>query len=99
MTNETKNIPTYEYPCRSCGRIIEVFHSMLEAPRKLCPHCQALALERKIGTGAGLIFEGRGFYETDYKRSKAPTSSNKVSTPAKEAPSARPSTPKESSNS
>ena len=36
-----------------------------------CPACGKLKLVRQIGTGAGVIFKGSGFYETDYKRSKA----------------------------
>ena len=32
-----------------------------------CPKCGKLKLERLIGTGAGVIFKGGGFYETDYR--------------------------------
>jgi len=35
---------------------------------KTCPECKEDTLRRKIGTGAGIIFKGSGFYETDYKR-------------------------------
>ena len=31
------------------------------------PACGALKLRRQIGTGAGLIFKGSGFYLTDYR--------------------------------
>jgi putative FmdB family regulatory protein len=47
---------------------MEVFQSMKDAPLKRCPECGKQKLQRKIGTGAGLIFKGGGFYETDYKR-------------------------------
>lgn len=33
-----------------------------------CPECKKAKLQRLIGTGAGIIFKGSGFYETDYKR-------------------------------
>ena len=29
-------------------------------------------LDRLVGSGAGVIFKGSGFYETDYKRSSTP---------------------------
>jgi len=32
-----------------------------------CPECGKLKLRRLIGTGAGVIFKGSGFYETDYR--------------------------------
>ncbi len=37
---------------------------------KKCPACKKMGLERQIGTGAGLIFKGSGFYETDFKTKK-----------------------------
>jgi predicted nucleic acid-binding Zn ribbon protein len=37
-------------------------------PLKTCPACHSDTLKRKIGTGAGIIFKGSGFYETDYKK-------------------------------
>jgi predicted nucleic acid-binding Zn ribbon protein len=39
---------------------------MTEEPIKECPKCKGL-VKRLIGAGAGLIFNGSGFYETDYK--------------------------------
>jgi len=33
-----------------------------------CPACSKDGLKRLIGRGAGIIFKGTGFYETDYKR-------------------------------
>jgi putative FmdB family regulatory protein len=60
-------MPTYEYKCKSCGHKFEKFHSMSAAPIKKCPDCGKNAVERLIGTGAGLIFRGSGFYITDYR--------------------------------
>ncbi len=61
-------MPTYEYVCSACGHEMEVFQSMKDAALKKCPACGKTKLSRKIGLGAGLIFKGSGFYETDYKR-------------------------------
>lgn len=32
-----------------------------------CPKCKKKKLERLLGTGAGLLFKGSGFYITDYR--------------------------------
>ena len=60
-------MPTYDYTCQACGKDLELFQSMTERPKRKCPHCGALKLKRHIGTGAGIVFKGSGFYETDYR--------------------------------
>lgn len=60
-------MPTYDYECGACGKAVEIFHSMADKPRKKCPTCGKLKLQRQIGMGGGVIFKGSGFYETDYR--------------------------------
>lgn len=60
-------MPTYEYECQKCGHAFERFQSMTEAPVKTCPDCRGRKVKRLIGTGAGLLFKGSGFYTTDYR--------------------------------
>lgn len=60
-------MPTYEYKCNNCGHRFEKFHSIMAPPIRKCPECGKNAVERLIGTGAGLIFKGSGFYITDYR--------------------------------
>jgi putative FmdB family regulatory protein len=60
-------MPTYDYECRACGAELEMFQSITESPKRKCPECGALKLVRKIGTGAGILFKGSGFYQTDYR--------------------------------
>jgi putative FmdB family regulatory protein len=67
-------MPTYDYVCRKCGHRFEQFQPMTESPLAKCPKCGRDALERLIGPGAGILFKGSGFYETDYKRPAAPKS-------------------------
>ncbi len=62
-------MPTYEYECVACDSKFEVFQSITEDPLKRCPQCKSRRVKRLIGAGAGIIFKGSGFYETDYKRS------------------------------
>jgi predicted nucleic acid-binding Zn ribbon protein len=56
---------------------------MKDEPIKKCPDCNG-EVKRLIGTGAGTIFKGTGFYQTDYKNSSKP-SDTKESTKAKTA--------------
>jgi putative FmdB family regulatory protein len=60
-------MPTYEYKCDACGHRFEKFQSMSAAPIRRCPNCHKNKVRRLIGTGAGLIFKGSGFYITDYR--------------------------------
>jgi putative FmdB family regulatory protein len=59
-------MPTYEYKCKQCGYQFELFQSMTAEPVKVCPKCNGEVI-RLIGPGAGPIFKGNGFYQTDYK--------------------------------
>lgn len=65
-------MPTYEYECDACAHRFEQFQAMSDAPLKTCPVCKKRKLIRLIGAGAGIIFKGSGFYETDYKRKQQP---------------------------
>ena len=60
-------MPTYEYKCDACGAEFERFQSITADPIKRCPVCGKNKVRRLIGTGAGLIFKGSGFYITDYR--------------------------------
>ena len=61
-------MPTYDYVCEKCGDKFEVFQSMMDDKLTDCPQdaCDG-ALRRLFGTGAGIIFKGGGFYQTDYR--------------------------------
>jgi putative FmdB family regulatory protein len=95
-------MPTYDYQCLKCGKNFEVFQSMKDAAFKTCPEtsCQVTPwgqgeVKRLLGTGAGLIFKGSGFYITDYRSegykqaAKKDTSggAEKAKAPEKPAPS------------
>lgn len=67
-------MPTYEYACEKCGKNFDAFQSMRDEAYKICPKelCRQAKwgkgkLKRLLGTGAGLIFKGSGFYITDYR--------------------------------
>lgn len=82
-------MPTYEYRCTVCANLFELFQKMNDEPIKHCPKCNG-EVKRLIGTGAGTIFKGKGFYQTDYKNSSSATTtsgSSKNSNDAQTKPS------------
>ena len=60
-------MPTYDYECGACGHRFEKFQSITAPSVRKCPECSKLKVKRLIGTGAGIIFKGSGFYQTDYR--------------------------------
>lgn len=67
-------MPTYEYECGKCKKSFEIYQSMKDEPLTTCPKekCRMKTwgkgkVRRCLGTGAGLIFKGSGFYITDYR--------------------------------
>jgi putative FmdB family regulatory protein len=60
-------MPTYDYVCDACDHSFELFQQITAPVKRKCPACGQLRLRRLVGTGAGVIFKGGGFYETDYR--------------------------------
>lgn len=60
-------MPTYGYRCPTCSHEYEKLQKISDSTRVKCPRCGKRG-ERLISGGAGIIFKGSGFYETDYKR-------------------------------
>jgi putative FmdB family regulatory protein len=100
-------MPTYDYQCQKCGKTFEFFQSMKDEPLKTCPKdlCEQKPrgrgrVRRQLGTGAGIIFKGSGFYTTDYRSKGYHEAAKKESGTAKDSaakPSAAGSAPKEQS--
>lgn len=88
-------MPTYDYACAACGHRFERFEPISDGGLKSCPKCHKKKARRLLGTGAGLIFKGSGFYTTDYKKSSKgdaegpPKESAKKDEPAKKDESAK----------
>jgi putative FmdB family regulatory protein len=80
-------MPTYEYECKDCGHIFDVFQSMSDAPLKSCPKC-GKDVRRLINGGTGIIFKGSGFYVTDKNKKSGSGGGEKSAKPASKAPAA-----------
>ncbi len=80
-------MPTYDYVCSQCGYAFEKFQSITAHALRKCPRCGQATLNRLIGTGAGVIFKGSGFYQTDYRSEaykQAAKAEQSAATPAKD---------------
>ncbi|MFY9343952.1 MAG: zinc ribbon domain-containing protein [Planctomycetota bacterium] len=75
-------MPTYDYACSACGHRFEEFQSIAADPLVKCPACKKKKLERLIGPGAGVIFKGSGFYQTDYRGGSYASDAKKDEAPA-----------------
>ena len=87
---------TYEYECQKCGHTFEVFQSIKDAPKKTCvkPKCRG-RVKRLLGTGAGMIFKGSGFYITDYRKPGYSEAAKKDSTAVSPTKSDKPAAKKD----
>ena len=61
-------MPTYDYECTECDHTFEEFHTPSKYIKK-CPKCSGKP-KRLIGAGAGVIFKGGGFYQTENRSKK-----------------------------
>ena len=77
-------MPTYDYQCKTCGHRFEYFQSISSDPLTNCPTGECPQSEpekgkgevkRRVSGGAGLLFKGEGFYQTDYVRKGDPATS------------------------
>ena len=82
-------MPTYDYVCDKCGHQFEKFQSMKDTALSTClkEGCGQKRwgkgkVRRLMGTGAGLIFKGSGFYITDYRSENYKQAAKKDSAPA-----------------
>jgi predicted nucleic acid-binding Zn ribbon protein len=60
----------------------------------MCPNCGKKRLKRLIGTGAGIIFKGSGFYQTDYRSESYKKAEKSEKTSAEKKPETKSKEPK-----
>jgi len=67
-------MPIHRYGCESCGAEFKVLQARSEAAQAVCPECQ-ITTRRRLLPRIGIVYNGSGFYSTDY-RSKASSESS-----------------------
>jgi putative FmdB family regulatory protein len=95
-------MPTYEYICAKCDHEFEKFQPIADNALTVCPKesCGQKKwgrgkVKRKIGSGAGLLFKGSGFYITDSRSDGYKQAAKKESAPtAPTAPETKSASPK-----
>jgi len=70
-------MPIYEYQCEKTGNVFEVNQTINAEPLTKCNladcKCEGTGnVHRLISKNVGVIFNGSGFYETDYIRKSKP---------------------------
>jgi putative FmdB family regulatory protein len=87
-------MPTYAYVCQNCHHEFDAFQSIKAKPLRVCPACGQGTLKRLIGSGAGIIFKGSGFYCTDHRsdgyKSAASSDTGSKSKSGEKKPDAKP---------
>ena len=63
-------MPIYEYQCEACGKSVEKLQKISDKPLSDCPHCHKKKTLQKLISAAGFRLSGKGWYETDFKKSK-----------------------------
>ncbi|HRP01711.1 MAG TPA: zinc ribbon domain-containing protein [Candidatus Kapabacteria bacterium] len=88
-------MPIYNYKCDTCKKNFEIKQSINDKPLEICPdpNCKDQdgergKIHRVISKNIGLVFQGSGFYITDYANShtKSPTATNNHNTNVSEKP-------------
>jgi putative FmdB family regulatory protein len=105
-------MPTYEYHCEKCKKSFECQQSMKDPAFSTCPKefCRQKTwgkgrVKRQMGTGAGLIFKGSGFYITDYRSesykagAKSESSAGESKTPEPKKTESKPAAPEKPKSS
>jgi len=62
-------MPIYEYQCVACGRVVERWQKISEAPLTTCPACGG-GLSKLISNCA-FHLKGSGWYVTDYSGNRS----------------------------
>ncbi|NWG01986.1 MAG: zinc ribbon domain-containing protein [Syntrophaceae bacterium] len=57
-------MPIYEYQCKQCNEVFEIFHKIDEDCKVTCPKC--LGQAKKLISATNFVLKGSGFYVNDY---------------------------------
>ena len=69
----------YEFLCEGCGHRDDLIRKMDDPAITNCPRCQQLLFQKQV-SAPRFQLSGSGWYETDFKNTKAPASPEKKET-------------------
>ena len=72
-------MPFYRYSCRSCNTEFKILQGRDEASRAACPGCGRESRERLLPR-VGIVYNGSGFYKTEYQAQGKPAAETAGST-------------------
>jgi len=78
-------MPLYEYRCTACGHELEVLKKISAPAPADCPACKQATLQKKL-SAAGFQLKGTGWYVTDFRGGKSPTSEPAIKTDGESKP-------------
>lgn len=76
-------MPTYEYKCKKCGNVFEIFQSITAKPIKKCQSCDG-EVYRLISKNGNFILKGSGYYSTDNRNSNYKSEKKRLTTSSME---------------
>lgn len=70
-------MPIYEYVCQTCGKRFEYLQPISQpaletCPPDVCENAPKGQVRRLLSRNVGFVFNGSGFYITDYVRKSSP---------------------------
>jgi putative FmdB family regulatory protein len=66
-SNRKNMCPIYDYECQECKHALAKTQKITAKATTICPKCGKHKLLRIISSNTALVFNGTGFYSTDYK--------------------------------
>ena len=71
-------MPLYEYQCKKCQTVHEVFMNLSDKAPEKCDSCGAEGSLKKIMSRTHFVLKGQGWYETDFKQKNDPKKDQQV---------------------
>ncbi len=71
-------MPIYEYECLECGKTFEAMQKISDKPLNKCIYCGGKV--EKLISLSSFQFKGKGWYVTDYSKTRNKTSKTNVDT-------------------
>jgi len=67
-------MPFYRYECTECKNEFRILRRTSEKGSAVCPHCGG-SKTRRLLPRIGVIYKGKGYYSTDYRKTKGDATS------------------------